>query len=121
MTRLDPESSLVAPDQQASVQNNPAVVEEVLSGKETIVSHVGASQYQVGGIAACGLAGLNFVRIVLGRVEEGLDGGRLLEDVLSRRTSDVSGIDAFFGVIVLTSRRRSSPFVLDGQAMSTSK
>ncbi|KAJ7307075.1 hypothetical protein DFH08DRAFT_901173 [Mycena albidolilacea] len=88
MTRLDPESSLVAPDQQASVQNNPAVVEEVLSGKETIVSHVGASQYQVGGIAACGLAGLNFVRIVLGRVEEGLDGGRLLEDVLSRRTSD---------------------------------
>ncbi|KAJ7787911.1 hypothetical protein B0H14DRAFT_274801 [Mycena olivaceomarginata] len=75
MTRLNPESSLVAPDQQASVQNNPVAVEEVLSGKETIVSHVGTSQYQAGGIAACGLAGLNFVRIVLGRVEEGLEGG----------------------------------------------
>ncbi|KAJ7828943.1 hypothetical protein B0H14DRAFT_2594382 [Mycena olivaceomarginata] len=34
MTTLNPESFLVVPDQQASVQNNPAVIEEVLSGKE---------------------------------------------------------------------------------------
>ncbi|KAJ7224064.1 hypothetical protein GGX14DRAFT_648276 [Mycena pura] len=67
---------------------NAKIVEEVLSGKEKIVSHVGASQYDAGGIAACGLAGLNFVRVVLARVEAGLTDGRLLEDVLSRRTSE---------------------------------
>ncbi|KAJ7708982.1 hypothetical protein B0H17DRAFT_1000084 [Mycena rosella] len=64
------------------------ITEEVLAGKERIVSHEGASQYGGGGIASCGLAGLNFVRVVFGRVEEGLENGPLLQDVLSRRTSE---------------------------------
>ncbi|KAF7356381.1 RING-type domain-containing protein [Mycena venus] len=63
MTRLEPES-LIVPDPPATRQSSPQV-EEILSGQERIVSHVGASQYQ-----------------------EGLEGGRLLEDVLSRRTSE---------------------------------
>ncbi|KAJ6581853.1 hypothetical protein B0H19DRAFT_1229069 [Mycena capillaripes] len=69
-------------------QGNPQIVEEVLAGKEKIVSHIGASQYQGGGIASCGLAGLNFVRIVLEKVEGGVEGGSLLEEVLSRKTSE---------------------------------
>ncbi|KAJ6456123.1 hypothetical protein C8R45DRAFT_1064835 [Mycena sanguinolenta] len=81
MTRLEPDSPIPAE------HSNP-VVEDILSGKQKIVSHVGASQYQGGGIASCGLAGLNFVRVVLGRIESGLDGGSLLEDVLSRRTGE---------------------------------
>ncbi|KAJ6620547.1 hypothetical protein B0H10DRAFT_2215822 [Mycena sp. CBHHK59/15] len=67
---------------------NTRIVEQVLAGTEQIVSHEGASQYGGGGIASCGLAGLNFVRVVLARVEKGLEDGRLLEDVLSRRTSE---------------------------------
>ncbi|KAF8216876.1 hypothetical protein K438DRAFT_1797974 [Mycena galopus ATCC 62051] len=86
MTRLEPESSI--PGHEAGEQRNSPVVEEVLSGKEEIVSHVGASQYRGGGIASCGLAGLNFVRVILERVERGLEGGVLLNDVLSRRTGE---------------------------------
>ncbi|KAJ6514905.1 hypothetical protein C8R47DRAFT_961645 [Mycena vitilis] len=77
-----------ASDAQESLRGCLQVVEEVLAGKEKIVSHVGASQYNGGGIASCGLAGLNFVRVVLERVKGGLGGGQLLEDVLSRRTSE---------------------------------
>ncbi|KAF7308998.1 RING-type domain-containing protein [Mycena kentingensis (nom. inval.)] len=64
------------------------VVEEALAGREVIVSHPGASQYQVGGIAACGLAGLNFVRVALARVESGFKGRALLKDLVSRKTSE---------------------------------
>ncbi|KAJ7656306.1 hypothetical protein DFH06DRAFT_991709 [Mycena polygramma] len=76
------------PGAQESVQGCLRIVEEVLAGKEKIVSHVGASQYNGGGIASCGLAGLNFVRVVLERAKGGLEGVPLLEDVLSRRTSE---------------------------------
>ncbi|KAJ7656293.1 hypothetical protein DFH06DRAFT_1091170 [Mycena polygramma] len=75
-------------DAQESLQGWLQIVEEVLAGKEKIVSHVGASQHNGGGIASCGLAGLNFVRVVLERAKRGLRGGALLEDVLSRRTSE---------------------------------
>ncbi|KAJ6609457.1 hypothetical protein B0H10DRAFT_2438513 [Mycena sp. CBHHK59/15] len=74
--------------EQGQPRPNAQIVEQVLAGTEQIVSHEGASQYEGGGIASCGLAGLNFVRVVLARVEEGLEDGRLLEDVLSRRTSE---------------------------------
>ncbi|KAJ7656296.1 hypothetical protein DFH06DRAFT_991742 [Mycena polygramma] len=75
-------------DAQESIQGWLQTVEEVLAGKEKIVSHAGNSQYNGGGIASCGLAGLNFVRLVLERAKRGLEGGQLLEDVLSRRTSE---------------------------------
>ncbi|KAF7370312.1 RING-type domain-containing protein [Mycena sanguinolenta] len=80
MTKLEPESPIPTPQNEH--------IEDILSGQQKIVSHVGASQYQSGGIASCGLAGLNFVRVVLGRVERGFEGDSLLEDVLSRRTSE---------------------------------
>ncbi|KAJ7091507.1 hypothetical protein B0H15DRAFT_836463 [Mycena belliarum] len=87
MTGIDPPE--LAPDHRDGRPGRWAqTVEEVLSGTEKIVSHDGTSQYGGGGIASCGLAGLNFVRIVFARIEEGLDDGALLEDVLSRRTSE---------------------------------
>ncbi|KAJ7781843.1 hypothetical protein DFH07DRAFT_389576 [Mycena maculata] len=81
----DPSQRARPPGSESSAQT---VLEEVLAGKEKIVSHEGASQYTGGGIASCGLAGLNFVRVVLGRVEDGLRDGQLLEDVVSQRTSE---------------------------------
>ncbi|KAJ6514887.1 hypothetical protein C8R47DRAFT_961601 [Mycena vitilis] len=75
-------------DAQESIRVWLQTVGEVLAGKEKIVSHVGASQYNSGGVASCGLAGLNFVRLVFERAKRGLRGGALLKDVLSRRTSE---------------------------------
>ncbi|KAJ7739824.1 hypothetical protein B0H16DRAFT_60002 [Mycena metata] len=88
MTRLEAPQEPIASDQQGNQEGRSEIVEEILAGREKIVSHVGASQYEAGGIASCGLAALNFVRVVLGRAESGLEGTRLLEDVLSRKTSE---------------------------------
>ncbi|KAJ7739808.1 hypothetical protein B0H16DRAFT_59614 [Mycena metata] len=105
MTRLEAPQEPIASDQQENqegrseiveeilagrekIEGRSEIVEEILTGREKIVSHVGASQYEAGGISSCGLAALNFVRVVLGRTESGLDGTRLLEDVLSRKTSE---------------------------------
>ncbi|KAJ7696452.1 hypothetical protein B0H17DRAFT_398903 [Mycena rosella] len=87
MTGLVPPRSM-SDQQEGQLGPSAQIVEEVLAGKEKIVSHDGASQYGGGGIAACGLAGLNFVRVVFARVEEGLEDGHLLKDVLSRKTSE---------------------------------
>ncbi|KAJ7180888.1 hypothetical protein C8R46DRAFT_594866 [Mycena filopes] len=88
MTRLDSPQEPIASDQVENQEGHSQIVEEILTGKEKIVSHVGASQYEAGGIASCGLAALNFVRVVLGKAESGLEGGRLLEEVLERKTSE---------------------------------
>jgi hypothetical protein len=88
MTGFDPPHLTDRPESQPGP--SAQIVEEVLAGTEKIVSHDGTSQYEGGGIASCGLAGLNFVRLVFGRVEEGLQDVSLLEDLLSRRTSEVS-------------------------------
>ncbi|KAF7309964.1 RING-type domain-containing protein [Mycena indigotica] len=68
--------------------NSKTDFDAILSGQPTIVSHPGASQYNAGGIAACGLASLNFVRVAFARVEAGIIGRRLVEDLVSRQTSE---------------------------------
>ncbi|KAJ7509867.1 hypothetical protein B0H11DRAFT_2168922 [Mycena galericulata] len=94
MTNFPPER-LASASSQREQERQPAhessaqtILQEVLRGKEKIVSHEGASQYRGGGIASCGLAGLNFVRVVFAKVEEGLVDGLLLEDVVSQKTSE---------------------------------
>ncbi|KAJ7252460.1 hypothetical protein C8J57DRAFT_1474125 [Mycena rebaudengoi] len=78
-----------SPDGPASkAQPRAQIVAEVLAGEEKLVSHDGASQYVGGGIASCGLAALNFVRVILGRVTGGIRDGALLEDILSRWTTE---------------------------------
>jgi hypothetical protein len=44
-----------------------------LSGERTVISH-GASQYQAGGVSACGLAALNCARIILAAEQDGPKG-----------------------------------------------
>jgi len=47
-----------------------AIILKILSGELTVISH-GTSQYQVGGVSACGLAALNCARIVLTAEQDG--------------------------------------------------
>ncbi|KAI0259086.1 hypothetical protein BC834DRAFT_974597 [Gloeopeniophorella convolvens] len=57
---------------------------------EQIISHNGTSQYSKGGsgTAACGLAALNFARLVFSKENEGLKDTALLQAVLAREFSE---------------------------------
>ena len=66
-----------------------ATILRILSGVErTVISH-GPSQYQVGGVSACGLAALNCTRIVLAAEQDGPKGRDLLKFVMKARTAQV--------------------------------
>jgi hypothetical protein len=62
------------------------------TGTEHVVSYGGTSQYnrEGSGAAACGLAALNFARIVFLMEQEGLREATLLETVLARECAEVS-------------------------------
>ncbi|KAF7309961.1 RING-type domain-containing protein [Mycena indigotica] len=62
-------------------------LDAIISNETVVISHPGSSQYRTGGVAACGLASLNFVRVVFSRVEAGITGRQLLADLLSLETS----------------------------------
>ena len=47
-----------------------AIILRILSGERIVISH-GTSQYQVGGVSACGLAALNCTRIILAAEQDG--------------------------------------------------
>jgi len=67
-----------------------ATILRILSGVErTVISHVGTSQYQVGGVSACGLAALNCTRIILAAEQDGPKGKDLLKFVMKARTAQV--------------------------------
>jgi hypothetical protein len=62
-------------------------------GAEHVVSYSGTSQYKAGtGGAACGLAALNFARVVFLVEQNNLREIPLLETVLSRECAEVSRI-----------------------------
>lgn len=65
------------------------IIAHILTSKDFIVSYGGSSQYQSGGVSACGLAALNFVRVVLGKEQDGIRGEALLREVASRQTAQV--------------------------------
>ena len=75
------------------VRNSGAglIIHRILSGERTVISH-GASQYQVGGVSACGLAALNCARIVLAAEQDGPKGIDLLKFVTRHKTAQVSGL-----------------------------
>lgn len=75
---------------QEDVKNSSedAIILRILSGEQTVISH-GASQYQVGGVSACGLAALNCTRIVLAAEQDGPKGRDLLKFVTKAKTSQV--------------------------------
>jgi hypothetical protein len=64
------------------------IVHRILSGERTVISH-GASQYQVGGVSACGLAALNCTRILLAAEQDGQKGIDLLKFVTRAKTAQV--------------------------------
>ncbi|CAK5267540.1 unnamed protein product [Mycena citricolor] len=61
-------------------------LDDILSGGGRIVSHAGVSQYGWAGPSACGLASMNFARVVFQRAELGLRDRGLLDDIVSRKT-----------------------------------
>lgn len=65
-----------------------AIIQKILSGERTVISH-GASQYQVGGVSACGLAALNCTRIILAAEQDGPKGIDLLKFVTRPKTAQV--------------------------------
>lgn len=71
--------------------NADAIILKILSGERTVISH-GTSQYQVGGVSACGLAALNCTRIILAAEQDGPKGRDLLEFVTKAKTAQVRGL-----------------------------
>lgn len=61
------------------------LVQGVLDGCQHIVSHTGTSQYKGGtGSSACGLAALNFARVILAKVNAGqID---ILQEIIAKET-----------------------------------
>ena len=68
-----------------------SITRSVLDGNEHVVSHEGTSQYnrEGSGAAACGLAALNFARVVFLKEQEGLRDAALLQAALSRECAEV--------------------------------
>lgn len=64
------------------------IILSILSGERTVISH-GPSQYQVGGVSACGLAALNCTRIVLTAEQDGPRGLDLLKFMTRPKTAQV--------------------------------
>jgi hypothetical protein len=64
------------------------LIQQILNGTEHIVSHPGTSQYGGReGISACGIACLNFARVIFAKEA---DGSNILQDVISSETAQVS-------------------------------
>ena len=70
-------------------QKADSLVRQILNGTEHIVSHPGTSQYEgQKGISACGLASLNFARVILAK-EAGGSNYDLLQTVIASETAQV--------------------------------
>ena len=68
-----------------STQASEKLIEQILSGTEHIISHPGSSQYGGrDGISACGLACLNFARVLFAKEASG---GNLLQTVIASETA----------------------------------
>ena len=73
--------------------NSDEILLKILSGERTVISH-GASQYQAGGVSACGLAALNCTRIILAAEQDGPKGKDLLKFVTKPKTAQVRSSDS---------------------------
>ena len=76
-------------------QNADNLIQQILNGTEHIVSHPGTSQYEgQKGISACGLASLNFARVIFAQ-EAGGSNYDLLQIVIASETAKV-GLSSHF-------------------------
>jgi hypothetical protein len=72
-----------------------SIVRRVLGGNEEIVCHDGAHQYGdsgqgIAGVSACGLAALNFARILFEKEQEGVRDEDFIQAVFESQTVHVS-------------------------------
>ena len=74
--------------EDVKISDADAIILRILSGEQIVISH-GTSQYQVGGVSACGLAALNCTRIVLAAEQDGPKGKDLLKFVAKPKTAQV--------------------------------
>ena len=97
-----------------------AIISKILSGERTVISH-GASQYQVGGVSACGLAALNCTRIVLTAEQDGPRGIDLLKYVMRAKTAQVRAPDRVYesASVHLPHIRKLHRYALSGQVSLT--
>lgn len=70
------------------------VVSRVIRDVDQLVSHPRSSQYASGGVSACGLASLNFTRLVFEKENSGLRDESLLRAVVSKANVMVGRIIA---------------------------
>jgi len=77
--------------EDVKISDADAIILRILSGEQVVISH-GTSQYQVGGVSACGLAALNCTRIVLAAEQDGPKGKELLKFVAKAKTAQVRGL-----------------------------
>jgi diaminopimelate epimerase len=98
MTPTYPSSSRVSPFLRNYAQKKTPEIDihsitrsVLLDGTEQVISHEGTSQYNRdgSGAAACGLAALNFARVVFLKEQDGLRDATLLQAVLSRECAEV--------------------------------
>ncbi|KAF7308308.1 RING-type domain-containing protein [Mycena chlorophos] len=68
--------------------STPRVADDVLAGDTVVISHSCLSRHTSSGTVACVLACLNFVRVAFARVDAGLVGKQLLDDLISRETTE---------------------------------
>ena len=104
-----------------SEENPASAVQRVLAGDEVVISHIGASQYTTpgGGVSACGIAALNCLRVVFEKEREGVRGGALLEQLMTREVAEVcrsSQVDGMLSGAYYHGIRKSPRYAPGGQA-----
>ncbi len=71
-------------------------LEDILEEGEKLVAHPGTSQYSIGGVSTCGLASLNFARLLFDKEREGVRGAALLGDIGLVQSVEVSRASQHF-------------------------
>lgn len=77
-----------------------AIVQRVMNGTEEIVCHRGTQQYGnqgITGVSACGLAALNFARVVFEKEQESGRDEDFLQAVVAKETVHVRDSNFYFG------------------------
>jgi hypothetical protein len=116
MTSLYP-STIMSSTMERTNARLSTITDSVLLGRERVVSFAGRSQYNAGqgGVSACGLAAMNFARVITSmRNATNLGDRELLDRLCRQETMEVSGevVFAVGGAPDLGSRNSGDPLYL---------
>jgi len=96
---------LARPQRRVPATDTKAITHGVLmDGSEHVVSHRGTGLYNIdgAGTAACGLAALNFARVVFSIEKGGLRDAALLQAVLARECAEVRRLYTLYPIKALS-------------------